>query len=464
MATEEPRYRLLPGVRTARLGSHFFVYDENARFAPVVFVPTQRVRKKVYDLVRAIRKANPENEAWPLERIRDLFEDPKDRESVDVLVRAGYLDAATTRAAGDTTRECSPSDRGEEADLREESTRGSLDREEATRVFATREVLHFFRPISFFNLPTAIDDGEVDVGLLGIPFASVPQSSGTAFGPDYLRAVSQRMGFWFDICRDGFFSELALEDQFPPVLCKNIVAKDYGNLGPGIRRVGDLMAAVRMIVDEKVVGGGIRPVFVGGDHAVTFPIVDAFIRHHPDLVLVHFDAHNDLFYTESVVYNHGSTILNLLVCSGIQDVYSLGLRTHFDSRVGNVNRVRDNPEFKDRVHHYSIGTLKRILSERERLRGLFERIGSDRPCYISIDLDVLSPVEISRQVSTPCGPGLEWWELFEIIRLATEMLHVVGADIVELNPPNKKGGEEPELNLAVLLLLLIDGVARTRGD
>ena len=461
-ASGELRYRLLPGVRASRLGSRFYLYDDRASFAPVVFVPTQRVREKVYRLVRAIQEANPDREAWSLDRIRGLFEDPKDRNSVEVLIRAGYLEAeqpggaessnAPGAADGDAARPAPPA-RGSER---------PADYQEAVRQFEEREARHFFHQASFFNLPADIDDGEVEVGLLGVPFASVPPSSGTIFGPRYLRAITQQVGFWFDIYRDGFYSELAIENEFPEILCKNIMAKDYGDLGAGIRRVGDLVLAIRTFVEERVVGGGIRPLFVGGDHAITFPIVDALIRHYPGLCLVHFDAHNDLFYSESIAYNHGSTVSNLFAYSGLESVYSFGLRTHFDSRVGNVARFTDDPTLRDRVHLYSIGALKRLVADRGRFRDLFRSIGKGRPCYISIDLDVLSPLEIAQQVSTPCGPGLEWWELFEAVRLATEELDVVGGDIVEMNPPRRQGPEGLQMNPALLMLLLMDGIARRR--
>ncbi len=461
--SEELRYRLLPGVRVSQLGSRYYLYDEGAKSAPIVFVPTQRVREMVHRLIRTIQEANPAKEAWPLDRIRGLFEDSAERKSVDVLIRAGYLEPEQPGGAEVSSDEnagvnedvrVTPADRGPQ---------GLVDYQEAVRRFEEKDALHFFHQPSFFNLPADIDDGEVEVGLLGIPFASVPESSGTVFGPRYLRAVSQQIGFWFDICRDGFFSELALENEFPEILCKNIMAKDYGDLGTGIRRVGDLMLAIRSFVEERVVDGGIRPIFVGGDHAISFPIVDALTRHYPDLVLIHFDAHNDLFYSESVAYNHGSTVSNLLAYSGLEEVYSFGLRTHFDRRVGNVSRLSDDPTLRDRVHLYSIGTLKRLIADRGRFRDLFRSIGKGRPCYISIDLDVLSPLEIANQVSTPCGPGLEWWELFEAVRLATQELNVVGGDIVEMNPPRRSGPEGLQMNPAVLLLLLIDGIARRRS-
>jgi arginase family enzyme len=48
----------------------------------------------------------------------------------------------------------------------------------------------------------------------------------------------------------------------------------------------------------KLLAEGRRPVSLGGDHSITYPIVKAFARKHPDLTIFHFDAHPD-FMTSS---------------------------------------------------------------------------------------------------------------------------------------------------------------------
>src|SRR3954451_21633339 len=48
------------------------------------------------------------------------------------------------------------------------------------------------------------------------------------------------------------------------------------------RRVGAL-------IDE-----GKRPLLLGGDHSITFPILKAFAGRYPELTIFHFDAHPDL--------------------------------------------------------------------------------------------------------------------------------------------------------------------------
>jgi arginase len=49
----------------------------------------------------------------------------------------------------------------------------------------------------------------------------------------------------------------------------------------------------------RAVGGllekGERPVSLGGDHSITYPILKAFGGRYPELTIVHFDAHPDLY-------------------------------------------------------------------------------------------------------------------------------------------------------------------------
>src|SRR3989442_5006693 len=40
---------------------------------------------------------------------------------------------------------------------------------------------------------------------------------------------------------------------------------------------------------------GGRPIALGGDHSVTYPIVRAVRWFHPQLSILHFDAHPDLY-------------------------------------------------------------------------------------------------------------------------------------------------------------------------
>ena len=93
---------------------------------------------------------------------------------------------------------------------------------------------------------------------------------------------------------------------------------------------------------------------------------------------------------------------------------------------------------------------------------ILERIGTDTPTYLSLDIDVLDPGLVSRLPLPPSEvtltsdlqqcpgtgtPEAGGWTSREVIRIlrGLELLNVVGADIVEVAPAYDGRGEETAL-------------------
>jgi arginase family enzyme len=85
---------------------------------------------------------------------------------------------------------------------------------------------------------------------------------------------------------------------------------------------------------------------------------------------------------------------------------------------------------------------------------------SDRPYYLTVDLDVLSENAIGRQLATPCGAGMEWHELLYFLELAFRKLNIIGCDLVEYDSSHGAEGARNQSSINSLLLLIIDGLAR----
>ena len=68
------------------------------------------------------------------------------------------------------------------------------------------------------------------------------------------------------------------------------------------------------------------------------------------------------------------------------------------------------------------------------------------------------------QLSTPLGPGLEWFELLEGVDQVMRSCNVVGSDVVELNPERRSKETFEENELIALVMVLIDGLARKRDE
>jgi arginase len=177
-----------------------------------------------------------------------------------------------------------------------------------------------------------------------------------------------------------------------------------------------ITAAVARIYDD----GG-RPLSLGGDHSVTFPIVRAVRAATAErpLSLLLFDAHPDLLDEfEGSRFSHACPFARILESGLVERMVQVGIRTL--SGTGRAQAERFGVEIID-MRAWAAG-------RRPELTG---------PVYVSIDLDGLDPA---------FAPGVGHFEpgglsvrdvLSEIQRLPGP---IVGADVVEYNPARDADG------------------------
>ena len=167
---------------------------------------------------------------------------------------------------------------------------------------------------------------------------------------------------------------------------------------------------------RRLLADGKKPIMVGGEHLVTLGTVRAVAEKHPDLHIIHFDAHADL--REDYL---GERLSHASVLHRCHDILGDGRIFQFGIRSG------DREEFlwgKDRVYtnKFNLDTLSEIVKS---LQG--------KPVYFTIDLDVLDP-SIFPATGTPEAGGISFSELIGGI-IEVGRLNVVAADINELSPP-----------------------------
>ena len=152
-------------------------------------------------------------------------------------------------------------------------------------------------------------------------------------------------------------------------------------------------------------------VALGGDHAITYPIVKFVGHFYDDLKVIHFDAHLDRRGSyKGNRFSHASVMARVSELLGDSNVVTFGYRS----------RSEDEPEVG---YPFSIfDGLKRYLDE----------LPSDAPIYLTVDLDVLDPSEFP-SVSNPEPGGVSFKELLESLKLLRGR-NLVAADIVEYNP------------------------------
>ncbi len=178
-----------------------------------------------------------------------------------------------------------------------------------------------------------------------------------------------------------------------------------------------LDAALAAVEDaaRAVLNQGYRPLFLGGEHTVALPTIQAARAFYQDLAVIQLDAHTDLRaeYDGSEI-NHATVIRRIAETVGPEGLIQMGIRSG----------TRDEFRWMRRN-----GTALEWGPGREKL--LFDRI-AERPVYVTLDLDVLDPSAFPGTGNPEAG-GWTYRDLERFI-LALTRVDLIGCDVVEVNP------------------------------
>lgn len=184
---------------------------------------------------------------------------------------------------------------------------------------------------------------------------------------------------------------------------------------------------------------GALPVSLGGDHSITFPLVERMQRDR-DIALIWFDAHTDeSFYRHGQSHHYGNVLTRTLGLSGVRKVIRVGTR-------GPVSTCRE-------VNSERCRTISARELQRFGPSVLEDAIPAGLPCYVSIDLDVLDP-SVAPAVGTPVPGGLTLHELEDAVAAVALRARVEALDLVELNPGLMPGNLTACVSSRVLLSAL----------
>jgi arginase len=187
------------------------------------------------------------------------------------------------------------------------------------------------------------------------------------------------------------------------------VYEDSGDLR---LREEDAFAAIEHGVGE-IIRQGKRPVCLGGDHSITYPIVKAVARKHSGLTIFHFDAHPDLYDEfEGNRLSHACPFARIMEAGLAKRLVQVGIRT--------INRHQREQAQKFGVEVVEMSALP-----------AYDRLKADGPVYITFDMDVLDPA-FAPGISHREPGGMSAREAIAHLRAIEGQ--IVGADLVEFNP------------------------------
>jgi len=174
----------------------------------------------------------------------------------------------------------------------------------------------------------------------------------------------------------------------------------------------------------RVRAAGVRPLSVGGDHSITYPILKALGQSGP-VGLVHIDAHCDTMgEIDGSKFHHGGPFRQA-VLAGVLDperTIQIGIRGPAEIFWGFSYESGMTVLHIEEVDRMGIDAV--VAKARE--------VVGDGPTYISFDVDGLDPA-YTPGTGTPEAGGLTPREAQAILR-GLKGIDIIGGDVVEVAP------------------------------
>ena len=257
------------------------------------------------------------------------------------------------------------------------------------------------------------DQVKADINVYGIPFDGAASiGKGASEGPEKLRKLSKNLP---GTTSDGVILE------------GNFFVYDAGNIELDLnwkRFFENIKKDAQALMEDKFT------LFLGGDHSVTIPLLEAFRNAYrgKKIGVIHFDCHADLMDEyEGSKWSHACPLRRFLELDGIEagNLAQVGLRSFEAEEVLFINQ---NP-----IHVYLASKVERIGVHRV-VAELTAAYKDYEAIYITADIDVLDPA-FAPGTGTPEGGGLTTMQLMYMVRNLALNLPVKAFDLVEISPP-----------------------------
>jgi agmatinase len=259
---------------------------------------------------------------------------------------------------------------------------------------------------------------EAKVVLFGAPYDSTTSfRPGTRFGPSAVRSES------FGIETYSPYQDRDLETDSS--------VHDAGDLELPFGAPDRALDMIEGMAAE-ILDAGKVPFLLGGEHLVTLGAVRAAFKRHPDLRIIHFDAHADL--REDYL---GVRLSHACVMRRCHDLLGDGRIWQFGIRSGTREEFAFMRDGHVTTEPFSVKTLPEVS------------FPEGTPVYLTVDLDVIDPSEFPGTGTQEAG-GLKFTELLSALTEILTRFNVVALDNVELSPSLDPSGRSTALACKIL--------------
>ncbi|MFR8010523.1 MAG: agmatinase [Clostridia bacterium] len=256
------------------------------------------------------------------------------------------------------------------------------------------------------------------------------------FGAPYDSTTSFRPGARFG-CKAIRSESFGLE-TYSPYQNDELTEKKVFDSGDLELVFGNAQTALGQIEERArtILNDGKLPFMVGGEHLVTLGAFRAVQEKHPDVSIIHFDAHADLradYLGEQM--SHASVLRRCHELVGDGRIFQFGIRSG------------DREEFVWGKDH-----VQTRMFDFEGLDQVVAQLGN-QPVYFTLDLDVLDP-SVFPGTGTPEAGGVSFMQLLNAC-LKLRDLNIVGLDVNELAPAYDISGVSTAVAGKIIRELLI---------
>ena len=270
----------------------------------------------------------------------------------------------------------------------------------------------------FSQLATDLEHLSADIAFLGIPFGSAYSvaevSNDQSTMPAAMRQASDRMvrsleRYDFDL-------------GGPLYAGKPIRAVDCGDVRADVHDLKAQVARAEQVV-RKIVGSGALPIVLGGDHAISIPVLRAFEGRGP-LTLIQIDQHLDWRdEVNGIKDGLSSPMRRASELEHIDQIFQIGLSATGSARQEEVDAARAWGAHlipAHELHEVGMDAVLRLIPDGGRY-------------YLTVDMDGMD-CAIAPAVAAPMPGGVTFVEARRLVHGLVAKGRVVGMDVVEITP------------------------------
>jgi agmatinase len=291
---------------------------------------------------------------------------------------------------------------------------------------------------------------EPDVVVMGVPWdGTMGAPPGARLAPRAVR-IAEYTG-----ARGGSWHHPA--SRLNPLEHLDIV--DFGDVPVVHGSVETSFERIRSVV-RSVLGTGATAVLIGGDHAVTWPHVQALadVVGLGNVGVIHLDAHCDTWPLDPGEYTSHGAPMRQLISEGVvrgEHFVQVGLRSSTDPET--LAFMRDHG-----MHSHWMDEIRQNGLEEVMDRAVAEALNGPEHLFLSVDIDVCDPA-FAPATGAPEPGGLTSGELLTLVGRLAHEVGFAAMDLVELSPPFESGNHISAVLGHRVILEALTGLAARRA-